>query len=150
MQQEVKWAMNHDAVFLHHPGEFPTTPMPSKKRKTANRPKTGKKLDYRQLAETKGSEAITVAWTVSITTLLGCNLAILAIHYWLGSTPEARGLAILKELLLFSAATIGGLSLLLLPVVYRLRTIPPPTGLAVFGVCLAVAPISILLLRAVQ
>lgn len=124
--------------------------MSTKKSKSGKRAKSTKKLNYRAPSESKASEAITVAWTVSITTLFGCNLAILAVHFWLSTNPEAQGAAMLKELLLFAGAIVGVLSLLMLPVVYRLRSLPPPPGLAVFGACLAAAPPLVLLWRSLQ
>ena len=124
--------------------------MSTKKSKPSKKPKSAKKLQYRPPSESKASESITVAWTVSITTLFGCNLAILAIHYWLKSNSQAQSLTMLKELLLFAGAIVGAVSLTLLPIVYRLRSVPPPTGLAIFGACLAAAPILMLCLRSLQ
>ncbi|WP_146450167.1 hypothetical protein [Bythopirellula polymerisocia] len=124
--------------------------MSTKKSKPPRKPKPSKKLRYRAPSESKASEAITVAWTVSITTLFGCNLAVLAIHYWLKADPQAQSLAMLKELLLFAGAIVGVVSLVLLPAVYRLRSVSPPTGLAVFGACLAAAPLLTLFLRSLQ
>ncbi|QEG34081.1 hypothetical protein [Bythopirellula goksoeyrii] len=121
--------------------------MTAKKNKPS---KKQKKLQYRTPAESRGSEAITVAWTVTITTLFFCDLAIVAIHFWLADSPEAKGLLALRELMLFAGAFIGVLSLLLLPAVYKLRSTLPPTGLVVFGACLAIAPILTLLVRGLQ
>lgn len=124
--------------------------MSSKKSKQTKKPKSAKKLQYRTPAESTGSEAITVAWTVTITTLFCCNVALLAIHFWLVRNPDVKGLSALQELLLFAGALIGVLSLLLLPPLYKLRKVLPPKGLVVFGACLALAPLLTLLVRGLQ
>lgn len=101
-------------------------------------------------AESRAAEALTVAWTVTITTLLFCNLATIAAHYFVKVTPDAKKLLVLREMLLFSCAIVGGLSLTMLPFVRRYRRIPPPQGLVVFSVCLAIAPILVVVLRAIR
>jgi hypothetical protein len=118
--------------------------MPTKSKKRKKQP-----ADLTPL-ESKGSEAITVAWTVTITTLLFCNLAILGAHYFSLRNPEVAGLKMMEEMLLIAGSGLGVLSLGLLPVVYRVRAVAPPTGLAVFGTSLAVAPVLVLLVRTLQ
>jgi hypothetical protein len=100
--------------------------------------------------ESRSSEAITVAWTVSVTTLLFCNLAILGAHYYLASNPDAMRFQMMKEILLISGCGLGILSLALLPIVYRVRTVPPPSGFAVFGACLALGPLLAVVLRVLK
>ncbi|MDZ4659826.1 MAG: hypothetical protein SH868_19805 [Bythopirellula sp.] len=100
--------------------------------------------------ESKSSEALTVAWTVTITTLLFSNLAIVAAHYFSLQYPDNNGLRLMKEMLLIAGATLGVISLALLPIVYRVRTLAPPTGLAVFGACLAAAPVLALVVRSLR
>ncbi len=97
--------------------------------------------------ESRSSESLTVAWTVTITTLLFCNLAIVAAHYFSPQYPDNDGLRLMKEMLLIAGSTLGVISLALLPIVYRVRTVAPPTGLAVFGACLAAAPVLALVVR---
>ena len=101
-------------------------------------------------AESRTGEVVTVGWTVTLTTLFFCNLAAIGAHLYLAGHPEARRMAMLRELLLFAGALVGLLSLALLPVVHRLRQSPPPRGLVVFGVCIAMAPILTLALRAMR
>ena len=117
----------------------------------ANKNKKPKKSRQRAVepVESRSTEALTVAWTVTITTLLFCNLAAIAAHYFAAWNPEAKKMLVLREMLVFAGAVVGGLSLLLLPFVQRYRRTPPPKGLVVFGVCLAIAPILVLVLRAV-
>ena len=82
--------------------------------------------------ESSAGESLTVAWTVTITTLLFCNIAIVGAHYFSLKYPEADGLRVMKEMLLIAGSALGVISLALLPLVYRVRVIAPPTGLAVF------------------
>jgi hypothetical protein len=110
------------------------------------RPEPGDKAS----AESRTSDAVTVCWTVSVTTLLMCNLAAAAAQLYARGNPAARGALMLGELLLLAGVVIGIASLLMLPVVYRVRRVPPPQGLVVFAVCLAVAPVLAVIVRAVQ
>jgi hypothetical protein len=97
--------------------------------------------------ESNSAEAITVAWMVTVTTLLFGNLAIVGAHFFSLQYPEAAGLRLMKEMLLIATSALGVISLVLLPIVYRVRVIAPPTGLAVFGACLAAAPVLAILVR---
>ena len=115
--------------------------MPKKNKKKA-RPTSARS------AESRTAEAITIAWTVTLTTLLFCHVATLAAHWYVVALPEAKSMRVLREMLLFAGAVVGALSLLLLPFVQRLRLQPPPFGLVVFGTCLAAAPVLVLTLRA--
>lgn len=106
------------------------------KRKKKNRP-----IDEVAAVESRTIEAATVAWTVSVTTLLVCNLGILAAHFFLANNPDAAHFAMMKKLLVILGAMCGVISLILLVTVYRVRTILPPSGLMVFGACMALGPI---------
>ena len=119
--------------------------MAAKKNKTKKIPRQSA-----QPIESRASEALTVAWTVTLTTLLFCNLATIAAHFYILATPDAKSMKLLREMLLFASAIVGCLSLTLLPFVHRYRRIPPPKGLVVFGACLAIAPILVVVLRAVR
>ena len=99
--------------------------------------------------ESRAAEAITIAWTVTITTLIFCHLITLAAHGYVLLSPEAKKMLLLREMILFAGAVVGVLSMLLLPFVLRYRQVPPPRGVVVFGICLAIAPILVLVLRAV-
>ena len=96
--------------------------------------------------ETKGSETLTVFWTLTVLMVLISNLMTVAVHYYLLAHPEAEKLALLKGLLLFAGSLVGGVSLIVLPILYRVRKVPPPPGLAVFGACVGAAPILAVLL----
>jgi hypothetical protein len=117
------------------------------------KPKTRgpRKSDRRSLpagpAESQTSVAATVAWTVSVTMVVMCDLAAILAHLYVIRNPAAKGAAMFGGLMLFGGAVIGAASLALLPVVYRVRRTPPPTGFAVFAACAAVAPILALVAR---
>jgi hypothetical protein len=100
--------------------------------------------------ESRTSDAATVAWTVSVTTVFLCNIAAVAAHLYAEANPQLTGARMLSQLLLFSAAAIGLLSLMLLPAVFRLRRTAPPTGFLAFAVCSALAPILAVLVQAMQ
>lgn len=122
--------------------------MPKQKRKRPRKrlPNLGDKPDNTP-AETQAGEATTVAWTVSVTMALLCDIATASAHLYGRAFPEARSALVFKEFLLFAAAAIGCVSLAILPIVFRVRRAPPPPGVTVFAVCVAAAPILALLLR---
>lgn len=118
-----------------------------KKKRRKNR---AARRQLEQPAESRTSEVLTVCWTVTLTTLFFCNLAAIAAHFYVVASPPAKRMAMLRELLLYSGLLVGLLSLGLVPLVYRLRKTPPPPGLVAFGVCLALAPILAVALRAMR
>jgi hypothetical protein len=118
-----------------------------KKKRRKNR---GDRRRPQESVESRTSEVLTVAWTVTLTTLFFCDLAVIAAHFYVVAYPPAQRMAMLRELLLHSGALVGLLSLGLIPLVYRLRRTPPPSGLVVFGTCLALAPILAVVLRMVR
>jgi hypothetical protein len=124
------------------------TTMASQKKKRSRR-RSAKRSAVAPV-ESRTSEVITIGWTVSLTTVFFCNLATIVAHYYVAAHPEALRMAMLRELLLFAGMVIGLLSLLLLLPVHRLRQTPPPRGLVVFGVCIAIAPIVTVMLRAIR
>ena len=97
--------------------------------------------------ESKPSEALTVAWTVSLTVVLVCDVLVLLTAAALSQEMGGDQLRVFHEIVLFAGALAGCLSLALVPIVYRVRTLPPPFGLTVFGICLALAPILTLVAR---
>lgn len=111
------------------------------------RPAAGRPKRQPHAGESRASEATTVGWTVSVTTVLLCDIAAVAAHLYARWYPTARGVAVLRELLLFAAAVIGFFSLAMLPAVFRLRRERPPSGFTVFAICVAVAPILAIIVR---
>jgi RsiW-degrading membrane proteinase PrsW (M82 family) len=100
--------------------------------------------------DSSSAEAATVAWTVSVTMVVACDVAAIAAHLYLLRHPGERPVAVLAQLMLFGGAVIGLASLVLLPIVRSMRRVPPPTGFTVFAACSAAAPILALIARAVQ
>ena len=97
--------------------------------------------------ETRSSDVVTVAWTLSVTTSFVCSLLAVGTHFLLNAVAEPGRLPILQTLSLFAAAAVGALSLFLLPLVYHLRRHAPPQGYLVFALCVAVAPWLAVVLR---
>lgn len=100
--------------------------------------------------ETRTADAATIAWTVSATTVLLCDLAAAAAYLAVRSRPTAKGAFVFAEVLIAAGSLVGLATLVLTPVVYRLRRVAPPTGLAVFAVCAALAPMLALAMRALR
>ena len=101
-------------------------------------------------SETRSGEALAVAWGVTVTMLVFCNLFNVGLHTYVSQNPDAQQLAVLGELLLFAGSVVGAISLIILPLLYRLRNVGPPRGIAVFGACLAAAPIMALLMKTLR
>ncbi|MGI9430356.1 MAG: hypothetical protein ACR2NM_16965 [Bythopirellula sp.] len=113
--------------------------MSKRKKQPSPKKKVSRKVDFP--AESRASESLTVFWAITVLMVFAANLVMIAAHFYLQSHPDAEKIALLKGLLLFTAALVGSLSLIALPILYRVRRVPPPTGLAVFGACVAAAPI---------
>lgn len=107
----------------------------------SKRKKKNRQADEVAAVESRSVEAITVAWTVSVTTLFVCNVGILGAHFFLANNPDAEHFAMMKKLLVILGAMCGVISLALLVTVYRVRTVLPPSGLMVFGACMALGPL---------
>jgi hypothetical protein len=120
------------------------------KRKTKSRRNAKTAHADRPTGETNAGDATTVAWTISVTMVLMCNIAAVAAHFYMEMYRETRGLVMLKELMLIAGALVGFLSLVLLPIMLRVRRVPPPTGVVVFAVCAAAAPILALLVHSTR
>ena len=91
--------------------------------------------------ETRQAVALTVVWTLAVTTTFLCDIGAAVSRLWLAANPEAAGAAFVSGMLLFAAVVISLLVLGLLPIVLRIRRQPPPRGYIVFAVLVAVAPI---------
>ena len=94
----------------------------------------------KQFEETKTAEVVTVAWSVSVTAVLLCDLAAILAHMVARLFGGEGSLAAMATLVLFAGCVVGAVSLLLLPIVYRVRRLPPPPGFVVFAALVAAAP----------
>src|SRR5688572_1197714 len=92
-------------------------------------------------AESRGSEAPTIAWTVSVTGVLVADLMLVAALLYSRIHPQSVPVRNLLGILLLSASAMGIVSLALLPAVWRTRRLKPPTGYVVFAILVTVAPI---------
>ena len=116
-----------------------------------NRPRTTAKRsrpgDGREPAESRASEAVTIAWTVSVTGVLVADLIVVAAHWYVRGHPQSQPAQMLEAIMLLSAALMGAVSLALLAMVWRTRRLKPPQGYVVFAGLVAAAPIVVLIGR---
>jgi len=119
--------------------------MPAGRRKPGR--KNSRKSTGREPAESRASEALTIAWTVSVTGALVADLMLLAAHLYVRSYPEAQRAKFFAALLLLLASGMGAVSLGLLPAVWRTRRLKPPQGYVVFALVVAVTPILAMVAR---
>lgn len=117
---------------------------PSRPRQKRTRPNA-----TRESTESRASEAVTIAWTSSVTGVLVADLVVIAAHLYARSHPDAQAAKALEAIMLLSAAVMGAASLALMPVVWRSRRVKPPQGYAVFAILVATAPIFVLVARLV-
>lgn len=92
-------------------------------------------------AESKASDAITVAWMLCVVTGLICDVGAIIVRWTLSGYSDNVNLQVLFALLAFSALVAGTLSLCLLPVVLKTRRVPPPPGIVVFAIVVGVMPL---------
>jgi hypothetical protein len=97
--------------------------------------------------ESRASEAVTIAWTSSVTSVLVADLVVIAAHLYARSHPDAQAAKALDAIMLVTAAAMGAASLALLAVVWRTRRLKPPQGYVVFAALVAAAPIIALIGR---
>jgi hypothetical protein len=98
-------------------------------------------------AESRASEAMTIAWTVTVTGVTISNLVVVAAHLYVRSYPESQPARAFEAIMLMSAAAMGATSLALLPVVWRTRQLKPPLGYTIFAALVATAPVLALIGR---
>jgi hypothetical protein len=98
-------------------------------------------------AESRASEAVTIAWTSSVTGVFVADLIVIASHLYARGNLEARAAQALDAIMLLSAAAMGTISLALLAVVWRARQLKPPRGYMAFATLATAAPIIALIGR---
>jgi hypothetical protein len=116
--------------------------MPKRQRKP--RRKIYRARESRKSAESRASEAATIGWTVSVTSVFAADLIVIAAHLYVRGHPDAQAARALEAIMLLSAALMGAASLALLAVVWRTRHAKPPHGFVVFAFLVALAPIIVL------
>jgi hypothetical protein len=113
--------------------------MAKKHRKT--RQKDARRHVSTESAESQASQAVTIAWTVSVTSVFVADLIVIAAHLYSRSDPSAKSARVLEAIMLVAAAAMGAISLTLLPITWRARRLKPPQGYVIFAILVAAAPI---------
>ena len=116
----------------------------SKKRPKKRRTKA-RQYGTHQPTESRPAEVMTVAWSVTVITVLLCDLLAVAAHLLAGISDSPAPLTMLVRLLLIAGSIVGLLSLGLLPLILRIRQVPPPGGFITFSVFVAIAPLVVLI-----
>lgn len=115
------------------------------RKQTANRPTNGDGDPH----EERSAEAITIAWTASVTGVFLADLVTIAAHFYARSNPESKTAPPFEAIMLLTACVMGLASLALLPIVWRVSRLKPPLGIVVFATLVAAAPIVVTLARLV-
>ena len=90
--------------------------------------------------ETRAAEAVTIAWTVTVTMLVVCELMGLAAVLYIRSAPDAAGVRSLAGAAQVCALTLAVICLTLMVVVYRVRRVRPPVAYTAFAVVVTLVP----------
>lgn len=117
-----------------------------KKRRNAVRKNVASKQS-RESGESEASKAVTIAWTVSVTSVFVADLVVIAAHLYSRSVPSAQAARVLEAIMLVSAAAMGAISLALCALAWRTRRLKPPQGYMIFATLVAAAPIIALMGR---
>jgi hypothetical protein len=86
-------------------------------------------------------DAITIAWTASVTSVFITDLVLIAVHFYTRSHPESQLAPAFAAIMLLTACAIGLASLALMVVVWRVSRLKPPMGFVVFALLVAAAPV---------
>jgi hypothetical protein len=120
------------------------------KSRTTRRPPKGKRSVRPRGAgsvQEPESDAITIAWTASVSAVFLADLVTIAAHFFSRSHPEAKTAPVFAAIMLLTACLMGLVSLALLVVVWRVRQLKPPQGFVVFAALVALAPILATIVR---
>jgi len=117
----------------------------SSKKRRSKRPRPA--ASRRPPGEDRATEAITVAWTVSVTMVFLVDVVTIAAHFFSRANPDAKYAPAFEAIMLVTGCVMGTASLALLPVVWWRRRVKPPRGYLVFAVLVAVAPIIVTVVR---
>lgn len=97
--------------------------------------------------ESRVADALTVAWMLTVMTVLMLGLMTIGFRWFASSRPEAPVLGALADLLYLCAGLCGAISLLIFPLVWKLRKTKPPWGVTLFSLVAAGLPIVLLIAR---
>jgi hypothetical protein len=121
--------------------------VPRKKQKPNRRGRSPNRESFQLPSESRASEAMTIAWTVTVTGVTISNLIVIAAHFYARSHSESQPARAFEAIMLTSAAAMGAVSLALLPVVWCTRQLKPPLGYTMFAALVAAAPVFALIGR---
>ncbi len=117
----------------------------------ANKRKRGV-AQRRRPVESRGAEAVTVAWM--LTTMVTLMFAIAALIGWILFLMAAdregvdQRLKVLLALVQYSGVVTGAIGLLLAAAAYRVRRVPPPLSVSITAGAIDIAPVITLLVLA--
>src|SRR3989304_3016524 len=83
--------------------------------------------------EERSAEAITIAWTASVTSVFLADLVTIAAHFYARSHPGSKAAVPFEAIMLLTACVMGLASLALLPIVWSVSRLKPPAGVVGFG-----------------
>jgi hypothetical protein len=92
--------------------------------------------------EDRAAEAITIAWTASVTSVLLADVVTIVAHFYARSHPESKVAPPFEAIMLLTGCVLGLASLAMLVVVWRVSRLKPPRGFVVFAALVAAAPIA--------
>ena len=101
-------------------------------------------------SESSGVEFVTVGWTLSVLTTLGCEVLAMVTALAGRAIPSLQMLLLFSDLLLFAAVVVGAISLMLLAIVWRGRVEPIPGLLVVASLLIAALAPLLIWIRAVR
>lgn len=95
----------------------------------------------------QAADAITIAWTTSVSAVFLADLATIAAHFCARSNPASNTAPLFEAIMLLTACLFGIAALVLLIVVWRVSRLKPPIGFAAFAVSVAAAPVLAVIFR---
>ena len=95
------------------------------------------------------ADFLTVCWMLAVLTTLLCEVGAGVAALALTRYPDSRPVQTLADVLLFAALVVGLLTVAFMPILWRARTTPPPKPIAWLAAIAGLAPMVIMLARAV-
>jgi len=122
-------------------------PKPRATRRPQNRERSVRRNGGGAADREPAVDAITIAWTASVSAVFLADMVTIAAHFFARSHPEAKSAPVFAAIMLLTASLMGVVSLVLLAVVWRVRQLKPPQGFLVFAALVATAPILATMVR---
>lgn len=109
-----------------------------------------KNVAARMSSESPLADFLTVGWMLAVMTTLLCELGAVIATVALQRLPDSRPLQSLVDVLLFAALVVGLAAVAFLPILRQLRKTGPPKPIAWLALTVGLAPIVVMLVRAVR